>query len=137
MTYKYLFIFVSLNPLNKTLFFQLKFWLYSAPVSILVFKKAYPIMFHIQMDIWISYAAFDISTFEVVTYWLRNYVIISFMWIFELTNDIYNTCYDIFLPRSCLFSLFGHLIWLWISELPKKKKKTFDSLVWTFELENL
>ena len=29
------------------------------------------------MDIWISYAAFDISTFEVVTYWSRDYVTIS------------------------------------------------------------
>ena len=34
------------------------------------------------------YAAFDISTFEVVTYWSRDYVTISFMWIFELTYDI-------------------------------------------------
>ena len=40
------------------------------------------------MDIWISYASFDISTFEDVTYWSRDYVTISFMWIFELTNDI-------------------------------------------------
>ena len=42
------------------------------------------------------------------------------MWIFELTNDICITYCDIYLPRSCLFSLFGHLIWLWISKLPKK-----------------
>ena len=72
------------------------------------------------MGIWISYAAFDISTLEVVTYWSRDYVTISFMWIFELTNDICITYCDIYLPRSCLFSLFGHLIWLWISELRKK-----------------
>ena len=63
--------------------------------------------------------AFDISTFEVVT-WSRDYVTTSFMWIFELTNDICITYFDIYLPRSCLFSLFGHFIWLWISELPKK-----------------
>ena len=42
------------------------------------------------------------------------------MWIFELTNVIGIIYYDIYLPRSCLFSLFGHLTWLWISELPKK-----------------
>ena len=35
----------------------------------LSFEKAYPIVFHIQMDIWISYAAFGISTFEDVIYW--------------------------------------------------------------------
>ena len=29
------------------------------------------------MDIWISYAAFDISTFGIVTYWSRDYVTIS------------------------------------------------------------
>ena len=86
------------------------------------------------MDIWIRYAAFDISTFEVVTYWSRDYVTISFMWIFELTNDICITYCDIYLPRSRLFSLFRHLPWLWISELPKK---TFDLLLWTFDLENL
>ena len=72
------------------------------------------------MDIRISYALFDISTSEDVTYWSRDYVTSSFMWIFELTNDICITYCDIYLPRSCLFSLFGHLIWLWISELPKE-----------------
>ena len=86
------------------------------------------------MDICISYAVFDISIFEVVTYWSCYYVTISFMWIFELTNDICITYCDIYLPRSCLFSLFGHLIWLWISEL---LIKTFDLLLWTFDLENL
>ena len=55
-----------------------------------------------------------------MTYWSRDYVTISFLWIFELTNDICITYCDIYLPRSCLFSLFGHLIWIWISELPKK-----------------
>ena len=72
------------------------------------------------MGIWISYAEFDISTLEVVTYWSRDYASISFMWIFELTNDFCITYCDIYLPRSCLFTLFRHLIWLWISELPKK-----------------
>ena len=72
------------------------------------------------MDVWISSAAFDISIFDVVTYWSRDYVTISFMWIFELTNDICIAYCDIYLPRSCLFPLFGRLIWLWISELPRK-----------------
>ena len=40
------------------------------------------------MYIWISYATFDISTFEVVTNWSRDYETIPFMWIFELTYDI-------------------------------------------------
>ena len=62
------------------------------------------------MDIGISNAAFDVSTFVVVTYWSRDYVTISFMWIFELTNDICITYCDIYLLRSSLFSLFGHLI---------------------------
>ena len=42
-------------------------------------------MFHVEMDIWINYATFDISTFEVVPFWSRDYVTIYFMWIFELT----------------------------------------------------
>ena len=62
-------------------------------------------MFHIQMDIWISYAAFDISAFEVVSYWSRDYVTISFMWLFELTNDIGITYFDIYM--SLLQDCFG------------------------------
>ena len=84
------------------------------------------------MYIWISYAAFDISTFEAVTYLL--FVTISFMWIFELTNDICITYCDIYLLRSSRFSLYGHLICLWTFELPEK---TFDLLLWTFDLETL
>ena len=56
-----------------------------------------------------------------MTYWSRDYVTISFMWIFELTNDICITYCDIHFR-------------LWISELPEK---TFDLLLWTFDLENL
>ena len=35
-------------------------------------------------------------------------------------DEICISYHDIYLPRSCLFSLFGYLIWLWIFELPKK-----------------
>ena len=72
------------------------------------------------MDVWISYAAFNISTLAVVTYWPRGYVTISFMWLFELTIDICIAYCDIHLPSSYLFPLLGYLICLWMSELPKK-----------------
>ena len=65
--------------------------------------------------IWISFAAFDKSIFEVVTYWSRR--TFSFMWIFKLTNDICITYYDIYQDLVCFHCLdiwfgYGYLNYL-------------------------
>ena len=121
--------------------FDLLLWTFDVKKPILVdiwpgkhiYKKAYPIVFHIQTDIWISYAAFDISTFEVVTYWSRDYVTISFMWLFELTNVICITYCDIYLLRSSLF----HCLDIWFVYGHMKYLKNICFIMWTFDLENL
>ena len=45
----------------------------------------------------------ELATFEVMTSWSRDYVTISFVWIFELTNDISISNCENYLLRSSFF----------------------------------
>ena len=100
--------------------FQLKFWLYSIPVSVLVLKRHILTVFHIQMDIWISYAAFDIHS----RLWpIGQRITCNNFFYVDIWTHQWHFYYLLWYLFTKIWSLF--IVWtfdlaIWRSELPKK-----------------